>query len=119
MKYVKQISRILLFSFLGEVCRFFIPLNIPASIYGMGLLFAALALKLIRVEDVRETGSFLTSLLPLLFVVPTVGLMEYWQQVKPVLVPFALISFVVTILVFAAAGLVTKWIIGKGAGKNA
>jgi len=108
-----------LFSFLGEVCRFFIPLNIPASIYGMGLLFAALALKLIRVEDVRETGSFLTSLLPLLFVVPTVGLMEYWQQVKPVLVPFALISFVVTIFVFAAAGLVTKWIIGKGAGKNA
>jgi len=119
MKYVKQISLILLFSFLGEVCRFFIPLNIPASIYGMGLLFAALALKLIRVEDVRETGSFLTSLLPLLFVVPTVGLMEYWQQVKPVLVPFALISFVVTIFVFAAAGLVTKWIIGKGAGKNA
>jgi len=26
---------------------------------------------------------------------------------------------VVTIFVFAAAGLVTKWIIGKGAGKNA
>ena len=30
-----------------------------------------------------------------------------------------LISFVVTILVFAAAGLVTKWIIGKEEDKNA
>lgn len=118
MKYLKQISLILLFSFLGEVCRFLIPLNIPASIYGMGLLFAALALKLVRVEDVRETGSFLTSLLPLLFVVPTVGLMEYWEQVKPVLIPFVLISFVVTIFVFAAAGLVTKLTIRKGAREN-
>ena len=119
MKYVKQFALILLFSFLGEVCRFLIPINIPASIYGMVLLFAALSLKVIRVEDVRESGSFLTSLLPLLFVVPTVGLMEYWQQVKPVLIPFVLISFVVTILVFAAAGLVTKWTIGKGEDKDA
>lgn len=114
MKYIKQICLILLFSFLGEVCRFFIPLMIPASIYGIALLFGALALKIIRIEDVRETGGFLTSLLPLLFVVPTVALMEYWHLVKPVLLPFALISFVVTILVFAASGLVTKWIIRKG-----
>ena len=119
MKYVKQVAIILLFSFLGEVCRFLIPINIPASIYGMGLLFGALSLKLVRLEDVRETGSFLTSLLPLLFVAPTVGLMEYWQQLKPVLVPFALISFVVNILVFAAAGLVTKLVIRKGGRENA
>lgn len=114
MKYLKQVCLILLFSFLGEVCRYFIPIMIPASIYGIGLLFAALALKIIRIEDVRETGSFLTSLLPLLFVAPTVALMEYWHLVKPVLLPFALISFVATILVFAAGGLVTKWMIGRG-----
>ena len=114
MKYLKQVCLILLFSFLGEVCRYFIPIMIPASIYGIGLLFAALALKIIRIEDVRETGSFLTSLLPLLFVAPTVALMEYWHLVKPVLLPFALISFVVTILVFAAGGLVTKRMIGRG-----
>ena len=119
MKYVKQIAVILLFSFLGEVCRFLIPINIPASIYGMGLLFGALSVKLIRPEDVRETGSFLTSLLPLLFVAPTVGLMAYWQLLKPVLIPFALISFVVTVLVFAAAGLVTKLVIRKGEGEHA
>ena len=119
MKYIKQISLILLFSFLGEVCRFLIPLNIPASIYGMILLFAALFLKVIRVEHVRETGSFITSLLPLLFVAPTVGLMEYWDLLKPVLIPFALISLLVTALVMAAAGLVTKHIIGKGEKKDA
>lgn len=65
MKYLKQVCLILLFSFLGEVCRCLIPLMIPASIYGITLLFASLALKIIRVEDVRETGAFLTSLLPI------------------------------------------------------
>ena len=89
MKYFRQILLIMLFTCLGELLHTWIPVPIPASIYGIGLLFAALALKLISVEDVRETGSFLTSLLPLLFVAPTVGLLEYWEQVKPVLVPFA------------------------------
>ena len=73
MKYLKQICLILLFSFLGEVCRYLIPLTIPASIYGMVLLFVALALKLVRVESVRETGAFLTSLLPVLFVLSSIS----------------------------------------------
>ena len=36
------------------------------------------------------------------------------RYLLPVLLPFALISFVTTILVFAAGGLVTKWMIGRG-----
>ena len=119
MKLLKQICFILLFSFLGEVCRFLIPLTIPASIYGIALLFAALALKIIRLESVRETGNFLTSLLPLLFVAPTVALMDYWDVVRPVLIPFVAISFVVTIAVVAASGLVTQWLIRKGEQKDA
>lgn len=118
MKYLKQICLILLFSFLGEVCRFLIPLTIPASIYGIVLLFAALLLKIVRVEDVRETGAFFTSMLPVLFVVPMVRLMDYWEQMKPVLIPLFLISFVVTVLVFAASGIVTQWMIRKGGRKK-
>ena len=118
VKYIKQICLILLFSFLGEVCRYMIPLMIPASIYGIGLLFAALALKIIRVEDVQETGSFLTSLLPLLFVPPAVRLMDYWAEVRPVLVPFLLICLVVTVLVFAVSGIVTQWLSRKGDRKD-
>ncbi len=113
MKYLKQICLILLFSFLGEVCRYLIPLTIPASIYGMVLLFGALALKLVRVESVRETGAFLTSLLPMLFVVPTVKLMDYWDVMRPLLLPLFLIFFVVTVLVFAVSGIVTQRLIKK------
>ena len=119
MKYLKQICLILLFSFLGEVCRYLIPLMIPASIYGMVLLFAALALKIIRIESVRETGAFLATILPVLFVVPTVRLMDYWPIMRPVLIPLLLISFLVTILVFVVSGIVTQRLIGKRGTKDA
>ena len=42
MKYVKQLMIILLFSFIGDILNHLIPLPIPASIYGMVLLFIAL-----------------------------------------------------------------------------
>ena len=118
VKYLKQISLILLFSFLGELCRYLIPVTIPASIYGMALLFAALALKIIRVESVRETGSFLTSILSLLFVVPMVQLMDFWPVMRPVLIPILVICIAGTVIVFAVSGIVTQWLIGKGEKKD-
>lgn len=114
MKYLKQICLILLFSFLGELCRYLIPLAIPASIYGMVLLFGALSLRIIRIESVRETGAFLTSILSMLFVVPTVQLMDFWPVMRPVLIPVLVICLVGTILVFAVSGIVTQWLISRG-----
>ncbi|MBQ9148961.1 MAG: CidA/LrgA family protein [Oscillospiraceae bacterium] len=118
MKNLKQICLIILFSFLGEVGRQVIPYPIPASIYGMVLLFAALALKLIRVEQVKDAGSFLTSFLPVLFVAPLVSLMDCWSQMKAVIVPVAVIVVVSTVVVFAVSGLVTKWMMSRGGKKH-
>ena len=76
MKYLHQILRIALLSFLGEVLNDLLPWPIPASIYGMGLLFVALSLKIIRVEQVKDVGNFLVSFLPVLFVAPIVSLLN-------------------------------------------
>ena len=42
MKYILQLGIILAISFAGEVLNRVIPLPVPASIYGMGILFTAL-----------------------------------------------------------------------------
>ena len=112
MKYLKQIALIVLFSFLGEVCRAVIPLPVPASIYGMVLMFAALSLKIVRLEQVGDAGHFLTSILPVLFVAPLVSLVDCWPLLRENLLPLAAITVVTTITTFAAAGLVTKWMMG-------
>ena len=54
MKYIRQILLIFLFSFLGELLRSLIPLPIPASIYGMILLFLSLSARILRLEDIQE-----------------------------------------------------------------
>ena len=56
------------FTVVGEALQRLMPLPIPAAVYGMALLFAALCAGLVKVEQVKEVGGFLTSILPLLFV---------------------------------------------------
>lgn len=123
MKYIKQLCLITLFSFLGELCRYLIPFPIPASIYGMVLMAAALGLKLFRPEDVHDAGSFLTSLLPVLFVVPLVNLMDCWSQLRDNLVPLLIIIVVSTVIVFGVSGVVTQLLMNatkkKGESDNA
>ncbi len=63
MKYVRQLLIILFVSFLGELLKSIIPLSIPASIYGMVLLFLALELKILKVSDIKETNRIIKSCL--------------------------------------------------------
>ncbi|MBR3972461.1 MAG: CidA/LrgA family protein [Oscillospiraceae bacterium] len=113
MKYLKQICLILLFSFLGELLKALLPFPIPASIYGMVLLFGALMLKILPGEAVRDSGAFLTSVLPLLFVAPAVNLIDCWDQIKPVVIPLAALILVTTVLTFGVSGLVTQWLVSR------
>lgn len=108
MKYIRQFAIIMLFSLLGELCHLMIPIPIPASIYGMVLLFLSLALGLLKVDAVKETGSFLVSLLPLLFVVPTVGLMDCWDLIRDNLLQIVILIVVTTIITFGVSGAFTK-----------
>lgn len=113
MKFLNQLCLITLFSFLGELCRYLIPYPIPASIYGMVLMAGALALKVIHPEDVHDAGSFLTSFLPVLFVVPLVNLMDCWGQLKDNIIPIAIIVVLSTVVVFGVSGLVTQMLMHK------
>lgn len=107
------------FSLAGEAMQRLIPLPIPASVYGIVLLFGALCLKIVKVEQVKETGSFLSALLPLLFVSPTVGIVENWGLIQPRLLPIVLLVVGTTVLVFGISGRITQSILKrKGGDRN-
>ena len=93
---------------LGEALQRLIPLPIPASVYGLVLLFLALCLKLVKVEQVKDVGGFLTSLLPLLFVSPPVGIVDCWGWIQPQLLSILLLLVASTALTFGVSGLVTQ-----------
>ena len=109
MKYLYQAGIIFLFTFLGEALATFIPFPIPAAIWGLLLLFLALCVKLVRVEQIKECSGFLAALLPVLFVAPTVNLMEQ-AKALPAVIAILLIS---TFLTFLVSGRVTQGLLIK------
>lgn len=114
MRYLKQFGIILGISFLGEILYHLIPLPIPASIYGIILMFVALMTKTVVVADIQETSRFLIDIMPILFLPAAVGLLDSWPALQPVLLPVAVITAVSTVAVMAAAGLVTQGVIRRG-----
>lgn len=111
MKYLKQFGIILTVSFIGELLHELIPLPIPASIYGLILMLAALISGLLHISHVRETGKFLIDVMPVMFIPAGVGLLESWDVLRPVLIPVLVITVVTTVIVMAASGTVTQKII--------
>lgn len=118
MKYLQQFTVILGFSFGGELCRRLLPLPIPASIYGMLLLFAALLLRLVRVEQVSDTGNYLVSIMAVMFICPAVGLLTCWDTVAPALLPVGCIIVVSLVVTFLASGRITQYFIRRQEGKE-
>lgn len=113
MKYLTQFLTIMGFTLIGEVLQRIVPLPIPASVYGIALLFAALCLKWVKVEQVKETGSFLSSILPLLFVSPAVGIVEDWGLIREDLLAILLLLISTTIMTFAISGRVAQAFLKK------
>lgn len=118
MKYVIQFLIIAAFAFVGELLHWFIPLPIPASIYGIVLLFIALELKWVKVSDVREVSSFLIAVMPIMFIPAAAGLMESWGAVKSSVWEYALITIVSTFVVMGVSGAVTQFVIWREKKKN-
>lgn len=108
MCYLYQFARIMGFCFLGEILHEVLPLPVPASIYGLILLLAALKTGLVKLEQVKEVGNFLTGIFPLLFVPAAVGVMELWGELGEMMIPILLAIVPVTILVLASAGRTTQ-----------
>ena len=114
MKYVFQFARIMGFCLAGELLHRVLPLPIPAGIYGLVLLAAALLTGLVKLEQVKQTGEYLSSLFPLLFIPTVAGDMEQWELIADNLLPILIALVPVTWAVMAAAGKVTQKIMDKG-----
>lgn len=111
MKLLKQFLIILAISFVGEILKYLLPLPVPASIYGMVILFIGLLTGLIPLNSVRSAGKFMIEIMPVTFIPAGVGLMSSWGNLKPVLVPVLVITVVALLTVMIATGYVSQLVI--------
>lgn len=121
MKYLKQAGIIFAFSLAGEGLSRWIPVPVPASIYGIVLLFLTLETGLLKPESIRETGRFLITIMPVMFIPAAAGLLEDWPVLRTNWLAYLVIMGVTTVVVMAVSGWVTQWVIRRrngGDGEN-
>lgn len=113
MQYIFQLLVILGASFLGEICNLLLPLPIPASVYGLVLLFTALMTGIIKLENVDKTATFLIATMSIYFIAPSVSLMTVIADYVDSLLGIVVICCVSTVLVMVVTGKVSQLIMEK------
>ena len=111
MRFLRQFFIIIAVSFVGEVLAHFVPLPIPASIYGLVLMFAALKLGLFPLGAVKETGAFLLDIMPVMFIPPAIAILANLDVLKAHWWQLLVAAAVSTVLVMGVTGVVTQAII--------
>ena len=110
MKYLFQFAIIGVITAIGELLNLLLPLPIPASIYGLIILFAALCLKLIRLDQVENAADFFLAIMPVLFVPSTVNLMNYWGLLKDNIIGLLAACILSTMAVMGITGSIAQLI---------
>lgn len=111
MKFVRQFGIILVVTFISEALKYWIPLQIPASIYGLVLMLIALRTGVIPLEAIKDTAKFLIEVMPLMFIPAAVGLIDSWGALKVIFLPVIVITVISTIVVMVVSGRMTQRII--------
>ena len=109
MKYVRHIGIILGITLAGEFLNQILPLPVPAGVYGLFLMLAALMSGVVKMESVEGTGNFLMDTMSMMFVPATVGILECADELKAVLIPFLIIIAVSTVVVMIVTGKVAQF----------
>lgn len=113
MRYFIQILYILVFSLIGELLAYCIPLPIPAAIYGLVLLFFSLLLGIIKLEKVKDISRLMILWMPVLFVAPSVNIIENWGLIAPNWPQLLIIILITTVIVFTVSGTITKLLLKR------
>ena len=116
MNYLKQFAVILGVCLLGEGLRWLLPLPIPASIYGLALMLLLLVSRLVKLEQVETAADFLIQIMTPMFIPAAVGLMDQFQSLRAILLPFLVINLVGLVVTFAVTGRVTQFFLRREKG---
>lgn len=89
---------------LSEFLSKAIALPVPASIYGIIILFLLLQMGLVKKEKVEGVCKFLIKIMPLTFIPSAVALIDSFLDLKAIIVPVVVAIVFSTIFVMATTG---------------
>jgi len=106
---LKQSFIILSAMFLGYAISIGLHLPIPANVVGFILLFAALCFGLVKLHQVDRVSDLIIKYLAVFFVVPSVGVMQYFDLIGKEFLQILLPLFFSIMIGFLTAAKVTEF----------
>lgn len=103
---------------LSEGISQILPFTFPGSVIALLVLAALLLCRVVRPEHIQRFSAFLTANMAFFFLPPTVGVMRYGDVILRQLVPFLLIAFLTTPLVYGSAAWTVQLLIRLSRGKG-
>ena len=113
MLFIKQFAIILFFYALGEALSFLLPFSFPGSIIGMILLFLALSLKLVNIEDIKIVSDFFLKYMALFFIPAGVSVMSSFHLIEAHLVSISLVLVISTIFMLSFISLMVDFFVAR------
>lgn len=98
LKTIKEFGIIILFLFLGGIVKSLFDFPIPDTVYGMILLFIALCLKVVKLEDVENTADRLIGLISLFLVPSSVAFITIYKEVQNDILKIMLLVAISTLI---------------------
>ena len=108
LKILLQICFIFGLFWISQVIEAVLPVAFPASVIGLLLLLLLLALRIVKSEQIKEVGGFLSGNMGFLLVPICVSIMNYMDLIMEHAVAFFAICVISTVLTFAATALVVQ-----------
>ena len=113
MKYFRQFGIIMLITCIAEGIKYFVPLPIPSSVYGLCLMMFCLMTKGIKLGAVEDAAVFLIEIMPVMFIPAGVGLLTSFDELKDMLVPVLVITPISTVVVMVISGKITQGLLER------
>ena len=113
MKYLHEAVIIAAVTFAAEIIKFLVPLPVPASIYGLILLFVLLKSGAVKLEQIEHVGGLLLELMPLLLVPASVSFLTVLDTIQGMLLPVLIMGLAGTTVVMIVTGTVSQGIIRR------
>jgi len=113
MMLFKQLSIIFSIYLLGEAVSMLLPFSFPGSIIGMVLLFIALLLKWIKIEEIKQVSDFFLKHMALFFIPAGVSVMSSFSLLEGYIIPISLTLILSCIFMLAFIALSVDFLVKR------
>ena len=90
-----------------------LPFPFPASVLSMVILLGLLLAGVVKEKHIDKAAAFLVGNMAFFFLPSCAGIVEYWEALVSVLLPFFLVAFITTPLVYAVTGWTVSLLMGR------